>query len=210
MNKLFSVLFLLFVVSTAISQTKVDLVCGYTVPYGQTVTIDTLNMSCAQTILVQDNSKLIIKNVVGTGELHFRYGDIYEEVADRSTLIELVQKDIDGNFYTDYRLPTDVNGQVTFECTPKLPVIVGDYVNVELGIPCEDYELVDDYPIENEQNLECIVFDFNGREIYRGVYSGLFRNDCGTCIQDGLENKVLIIRFINGKNSYTTKRLFYR
>jgi len=202
------------------SQQNLELTCGFTVEDGQSLVIDTLSFSCSQVLLMQPNSKITINKVVGTGELKIIYGDKYEPkfepiIQDNDTigwnelpLVSLAQRDSDGNEYTDYMKPDDVYGEVTFTCKPD-NVVSGDYVTINWGEACYE-EIDDDLILADEMLLECIIYDFNGRLIYSGVFANFFVNDCSTCIPENYNNKILLINFFKGQKTISTKRIYFR
>ena len=104
--------------------------CGDVIQKGSTVTIDTLVLTCMQTLLLQDNSTLNVNHVVWFPDadtdwkdenVRFMYGDVgWDVLPDAGSVIDTIyQEDMNGYAYVDYRLSTDVNPIVNFNnCRP--------------------------------------------------------------------------------------------
>lgn len=186
--------------------------CGDVIQKGTTVTIDTLVLTCFQTLLLQDNAVLNVghvewypdDNADWTSETaRFMYGDVGWGETGRPTdesLIEIIQRaDENGFEYQDERLITDVNPIVNFlECRPT--GIIGDpNVDIEFTEYCPDITLGDEEFVvtpENELDLDCTIWSMTGQEMYKGVFSGIFNGSCGVgCLDEYYWNKVLLIEF---------------
>ena len=193
------------------SSSRHVLECGDVIKKGTTVSIDTLVLTCMQTLLLQDNSTLNIKHVVWFGDensdwtsetARFMYGDVgWEENQDFTgvTIDTIPRSDINGFAYNDYRLSTDRDPIVNFtECRPT--GIIGD-PNVEIiyGEYCPDITLGDEEFVvspENERDLDCTIWSMTGQEMYKGPFDGIFHGNCGNeCLDYLYWNKVLLIEF---------------
>jgi len=209
--------------------------CGDIVQKGTTVTIDTLVITCMQTLLLQDNSTLNVGHVEwykdenATWEeetARFMYGDVGWSQDDLDAIASGVKIDsieryatFDDFLYYDKRLETDVDPVVNFlECRPT--GIIGDpNVVINYSEYCDDITLDDDEVVvdaETELDLDCVIWDMNGRELHRGRFGDIFYGDCGVaCLQELFWNKVLLIRFASvtdeGKVLYVNvKRIYVR
>lgn len=205
--------------------------CGDVIKKGTTVTIDTLVMTCMQTLLLQDNSTLNIghvewfpdENSDWTDETaRFMYGDVgWDENQDFTnvTIDTIYRQDMDGYAYMDYRLSTDTDPVVNFiNCRPT--GIIGDpNVFINWDEYCDDIVLGDEEFVvtpENELDLDCVIWNMLGQELFRGKFRDIFYGDCGTaCLKELFWNKVLLIQFStvddNGKLlRVNVKRIYVR
>lgn len=191
------------------STSKHVLNCGDVIEYGTTVNIDTLVLSCSQTLLLQDNSVLNVKKVIWFDDPSVARGDelvrlMYGDIGFRDTIAgvkidTLYREDDYGYAYMDYRPSTDYNPVVNFlECRPT--GIFGD-LNVDINYSelCPDVILDDEQFVvtpENELNLDCTIWDMKGAQLYQGKFSGIFGGDCGVrCLKELFWNQVLLIEF---------------
>lgn len=216
MKQLTITIMLLLGVFTSSAQTYLTdsprhvLECGDVIKKGSTVTIDTLVLTCMQTLLLQDNSTLNVKHVVWFGDenadwtsetARFMYGDVgWDENTDFSVGIDTIRRtDMNTFDYNDYRLTTDRNPVVNFtECRPT--GIIGDpNVDIIFGEYCPDITLDDEEFVvspENERDLDCTIWSMTGQEMYTGPFDGIFHGNCGAeCLDYLYWNKVLLIEF---------------
>lgn len=222
--------------TTAVSNYLTDspmhvLECGDVIQKGTTVTIDTLVLTCMQTLLLQDNSTLNVGHVIWFPDensdwsdetARFMYGDVgWDEGQDFTgvTIDTIARQDMNGYAYNDYRLSTDVNPVVNFtNCRPT--GIIGD-PNVDINYTewCPDITLGDEEFVvtpANERLLDCTIWNMNGIEMYTGPFDGIFHGNCGNeCLDYLYWNKVLLIEFrtndANGKPiRIRVKRIYVR
>lgn len=109
---------------------------GFGVLKGTTVTVDSLDFQDGHTLLLQDNSTLIIREKIN-GNAIFTYGDVGDDIP-KSELVELPQT-LDGIPYMDYRETTDVNPKLIFEKWIDLTnITIGPYIDVTIPEKPED------------------------------------------------------------------------
>lgn len=194
-----------------VSASKYELACGDVIQAGTSVSIDTLVISCFQTLLLQDNATFRVGTVVWdkgpnatwTDEVvRFMYGDIGwpEGGPDPTkTIVEIPREDMDGNTYIDYRYDTDTDPEVIWETCMPTGIIGDPNVTMTYYELCPDITLGDEEYVlspENEMLLECVIWNVNGIEMHRGKFSEIFNGDCGVgCLDYKFWNKLLLIEF---------------
>ena len=163
---------------------------------GETIIIDTLKNN--STILMQDNSMLIIKEYSeGIGKI--KYGD--DGTFEHDT-VELVRTDPNtGEPFSDWRTADDYDPEVIFEkCRTESP-LDGPYVTMNMDIPIcgEDALGVKTYYTARElANYECVVYNILGQTLFLGKYKDM----------PTLYASVLLIKvYVEGKGIFYIKRL---
>ena len=172
---------------------------GMTIEKGETVVIDTLRNN--STILMQDNSMLIIKEYSeGTGKI--KYGDDGTFVNDTIELVRIDPKT--GNPFSDWRTAVDYDPEVIFEkCRTESP-LDGPYVTMDMETPIcgEDALGVELYYTAKElANYNCSVYNLLGQELYKGKYKNV----------PIIYNVVILIKvYIEDKGIFYIKRMTIR
>ena len=170
--------------------------CGMVIKKGETIIIDTLRNN--STILMQDNSMLIIKEYSeGTGKI--KYGD---DGTFENDTIELVRTDPNtGDPFSDWRTADDYDPEVVFEkCRTEDP-LDGPYVTMDMETPIcgEDALGVESYYTAKElANYNCSVYNLLGQELYKGKYKDI----------PVIYNVVLLIKvYIKNKGIFYIKKI---
>ncbi len=193
--------------------------CGPEYIIRKDTTVNNLIFECNKTLLIQDNATLHVRGRIIGEQGRIVYGDKGWEpgfTPEPSQIDSLQQFDMDGYEYYDKRLKTDVNPRIIVDegCVPQ-DLWVGPYVDIDQYEFCPDLTLGDGEWVidrEFEMNLDCIIWNMNGIEMYRGPFSGIFDGDCGPeCLNYLYWNKVLLIQFTteNGER-INVKRIYVR
>jgi len=161
--------------------------------------IDSLHIECGTTLLLQDNSTLVIRGGM-TGEGTIKYGDIGDD--NSKELLDLLpQTDKYGNRYYDYRPWGDKNPKIIFEsCVEDMNTIeIGNYIDVVYEDKC--LPDVDGNPQWSDEELgeyDCIIYNAIGQTLHQGKFKNVYGHDGK--IKQRFRNHMILIRiFVEGK-----------
>ncbi len=186
-----------------------DVGSGIGVEKGTTIVVDSLVFKSGHTLLMQDNSVLIVNDkIIGAGII--QYGDVGDS-KDKSQQVKLPQVgyDVDGKRidYFDYRDSTDVNPKVIFkQCVKGITQIeFSEYVDVEYPEGCTTLNTTAYKYDLSFKKYQCEIYNTNGQLMYKGKYGDIFYRDI---IDDKYTGRVLFIRFYIGQSTVVKQLLF--
>lgn len=179
--------------------TPPDVKCYDIIKKDSYTVLDSLHIECGTTLLMQDNSTLVIRGGI-TGEGIIKYGDIGDD--DSKSYLELLpQTDTNGNRYYDYRPNGDRNPTIIFEtCVKDMHNITfGDYIDIIYEDKC--LPDVDNTPEWSDAELgeyDCIIYNAIGQTLHQGKFKNVYGHDGK--IKPLFRNHMILIRiFVEGK-----------